>query len=212
MRPQRCWGATGIFQHLWGFGLACTRAHGSCYNQSVRAVAYPNTVCGSLQPDAGQGAPVSLVPPWQHYSHNSPQLARRRGLKRSAFEHRTANAADPLGRRGSNVYEVNPWLWQFGRGKQRLGYSLCLQLRIGAKWCAVTGQSRQWPHAAAARLPGGRGEWTQWQVCQWLDRKGYPFFENVILTYPGTSKYKWLIPKQFTDKTKQVSYSSVKQG
>ncbi len=28
-------------------------------------------------------------------------------------------AAD--GRRGSNVYEVNPWLWQFGRGKQRLG-------------------------------------------------------------------------------------------
>jgi hypothetical protein len=27
------------------------------------------------------------------------------------------------GRRGSNVYEVNQWLWQFGRGKpeQRLG-------------------------------------------------------------------------------------------
>ncbi len=28
-------------------------------------------------------------------------------------------AAD--GRRGSNVFEVNPWLWQFGRGKPRLG-------------------------------------------------------------------------------------------
>ncbi len=25
------------------------------------------------------------------------------------------------GRRGSNVYEVNPRLWQFGRGKPRLG-------------------------------------------------------------------------------------------
>jgi hypothetical protein len=25
------------------------------------------------------------------------------------------------GRRGSNVYEVNPWLWQFGRGKPRIG-------------------------------------------------------------------------------------------
>ena len=25
------------------------------------------------------------------------------------------------GLRGSNVYEVNPWLWQFGRGKPRLG-------------------------------------------------------------------------------------------
>ena len=28
-------------------------------------------------------------------------------------------AAD--GRCGSNVYEVNPWLWQFGRGTPRLG-------------------------------------------------------------------------------------------
>ncbi len=28
-------------------------------------------------------------------------------------------AAD--GWRGSNVYEVNPWLWQFGCGKSRLG-------------------------------------------------------------------------------------------
>ncbi len=28
-------------------------------------------------------------------------------------------AAD--GWRGSNVYEVNQWLWQFGRGKPRLG-------------------------------------------------------------------------------------------
>jgi hypothetical protein len=25
------------------------------------------------------------------------------------------------GRRCSNVYEVNQWLWQIGRGKQRLG-------------------------------------------------------------------------------------------
>ena len=32
-----------------------------------------------------------------------------------------ADAAAVDGRRGSNVYEVNPWLWQFGRGKPRLG-------------------------------------------------------------------------------------------
>ena len=25
------------------------------------------------------------------------------------------------GRKGSNVYEVNLWLWQFGRGKPLLG-------------------------------------------------------------------------------------------
>ena len=32
-----------------------------------------------------------------------------------------ADAALVDGRRGSNVYEVNTWLWQFGRGKPRLG-------------------------------------------------------------------------------------------
>ena len=32
-----------------------------------------------------------------------------------------ANSAAVDGRRGSNVYEVNPWLWQLGSGKPRLG-------------------------------------------------------------------------------------------
>ena len=32
-----------------------------------------------------------------------------------------ADAAAAAGRCGSNVYEVNTWLWQFGCGKPRLG-------------------------------------------------------------------------------------------
>ncbi len=32
-----------------------------------------------------------------------------------------ADAAEEDGRRGSNVYEVNPWLWQFGGGKPHIG-------------------------------------------------------------------------------------------
>ena len=44
-----------------------------------------------------------------------------RHLKGSAFQYGTAEAAAADGRRGSNVYEVNPWLWQFGRGRPRLG-------------------------------------------------------------------------------------------
>jgi hypothetical protein len=32
-----------------------------------------------------------------------------------------AAAADAGGRLGSNVYEVNLWLWSFARGKPRLG-------------------------------------------------------------------------------------------
>ena len=39
----------------------------------------------------------------------------------SGFPMGCANTAVVDGRRGSNVFEVNQWLWQFGRGKPRLG-------------------------------------------------------------------------------------------
>ncbi len=41
--------------------------------------------------------------------------------KNSCFPAGCADAAAEDGRRCSNVYEVNPWLWQFGHGKPRLG-------------------------------------------------------------------------------------------
>ena len=41
--------------------------------------------------------------------------------KNSCFPAGCADSAAEDGRRGSNVYEVNQWLWQFGRGKPRLG-------------------------------------------------------------------------------------------
>ena len=41
--------------------------------------------------------------------------------KDSGFPMGCADAAALDGRQGSNVYEVNPWLWQFGRGQPRLG-------------------------------------------------------------------------------------------
>lgn len=41
--------------------------------------------------------------------------------KRSGFPVGISDSAAEDGRRGSNAYEVNPWLWQFGRGKPRLG-------------------------------------------------------------------------------------------
>ena len=48
-----------------------------------------------------------------------PHLYNKR--KESCFPLGCADASAVDGRRGSNVYEVNPWLWQFGRGKPRLG-------------------------------------------------------------------------------------------
>ena len=41
--------------------------------------------------------------------------------RRCKFPHGLADAADALGKKGSNVYEVKQWLWQFRRGKPRLG-------------------------------------------------------------------------------------------
>ena len=41
--------------------------------------------------------------------------------KESGFPLGCTDAAALDERRGSDVYEVNPWLWQFGRGKPRLG-------------------------------------------------------------------------------------------
>jgi hypothetical protein len=40
--------------------------------------------------------------------------------KDSGFPYGCADAAATNGQRGSNVYEVNPWLWQVGRGKPRM--------------------------------------------------------------------------------------------
>jgi hypothetical protein len=41
--------------------------------------------------------------------------------KSSGFSMGSADSAAADGRRGCNVYEVNTWLWNFGRGKPRLG-------------------------------------------------------------------------------------------
>ena len=41
--------------------------------------------------------------------------------KGSAFPMGSADTANDDGRCGSNVYEVNHWLWMFGCGKPRLG-------------------------------------------------------------------------------------------
>ena len=41
--------------------------------------------------------------------------------KSSGFPAGSCDTAAADGKQGSNVYEVNQWLWQFGRGKPRLG-------------------------------------------------------------------------------------------
>ena len=44
-----------------------------------------------------------------------------RHLKGSEFQFGNADATAAEGSRGSNLYKVNPWLWQFGRGRPSIG-------------------------------------------------------------------------------------------
>ena len=48
-----------------------------------------------------------------------PHLYSKR--KDTGFPMGCADTAAVDGRRGSNVYEINPWLWHFWRGKPSLG-------------------------------------------------------------------------------------------
>jgi hypothetical protein len=52
--------------------------------------------------------------------HNPTQVQQAQGLMESPQWAAPTQPAEN-GRRVSNVYEANPWLWQFGCGKQRLG-------------------------------------------------------------------------------------------
>ncbi len=54
--------------------------------------------------------------------NSTPTIPHKlRKHKSSAFPMGFADRAASDGRHGSNVYEVNTWLWNFGRGKPRLG-------------------------------------------------------------------------------------------
>jgi hypothetical protein len=64
--------------------------------------------------------------------------------KDSGFPMGCADAAALDGRRGSNVYEVNPWLWQFGHGKPR-------RLPIGSSLRTLTERSMRRRLVSVAR-------------------------------------------------------------
>ena len=54
--------------------------------------------------------------------NSTPTIPHKYSKHKSfGFPMGNCDTAAAAGLCGSNVYEVNPWLWQFGRGKPRLG-------------------------------------------------------------------------------------------
>jgi hypothetical protein len=64
---------------------------------------------------------IWILSAWMVLRWLSTAFALRGRVQQSCFPAGCADSAADDGRRGSNVYEVNTWLWQFGRGKPRLG-------------------------------------------------------------------------------------------
>ncbi len=64
---------------------------------------------------AGNSPPGNSPPTIPH------KYSQHKSLADSGFPVGSCDTASADGRRDSNVYEVNLWLWQFGRGKPRLG-------------------------------------------------------------------------------------------
>jgi hypothetical protein len=79
------------------------------------------TPCLYVNPAENMVGRVPLIPLFLagNTTPTIPHVFSKR--KDSGFPMGCADAAALDGRRGSNVYEVNTWLWQFGRGKPRLG-------------------------------------------------------------------------------------------
>jgi hypothetical protein len=77
-----------------------------------------------------------------------PQMFSKR--KKAGFPFGCADAAALDGRRGNNIYEVNPWLWQFGLGKPRLG-GLSIEQTGERKQVASDAQHKQAAETKRAR-------------------------------------------------------------
>ena len=79
------------------------------------------TPCLYVAPAANMVGRIPLMPLFLA-GNSTPTIPHKYSKhKSSGFPMGRCDTAAADGRRGSNVYEVNPWLWQFGRGKPRLG-------------------------------------------------------------------------------------------
>ena len=88
------------------------------------------------------------------------QLRQHRSAR---FLHRLADAGDESGWKGSNMYEINQWQWQFGPSKPRVGGLSAAETeeqRIavaedGAKRAVTTLARKRHKAPKAAGFPGG---------------------------------------------------------
>ena len=96
--------------------------HGPMEDAGVIKLYYPSPIpCLYVAPVANLLGRVPLIPLFLAGNSTPTILHKFSKHKGSGFPMGSADTAAADGRRGSNVYEVNTWLWLFARSKPRLG-------------------------------------------------------------------------------------------
>ena len=101
-----------VLQHLRARGPATGLPYGSCGRaEAVQALTHAHPLCGPRCECAGR---VPLMP-WFLLGNSTPTIPPAPSAQAQQVPYGLADVADASGKKGSNVYEVNRWLWQFGR-------------------------------------------------------------------------------------------------
>ncbi len=116
---------------------------------------YPSPIpCLYVAPVINVLGRVPLIPLFLAGNSTPTILHKFSKHKGSAFPMGSADTADAHGRRGSNVYEVNTWLWMFARGKPRLG-GLSVEATALKKGAARVEQAKCSAETGRRRKAGG---------------------------------------------------------
>jgi hypothetical protein len=104
------------------FEELCLRTAGIMESKGIHRVYEPSPVptlyVGRVEDLLGR---VPLIPCFLDGNATSTIPHKYSGRQRDAFECGCADGAGPTTRRGSHVYEINTWLWNFGQPQPRVG-------------------------------------------------------------------------------------------
>ncbi len=94
---------------------------------------------------------VPLIPCFLEGNATSTIPHKYSSRQRDAFERGCANGAGPDSRRNSHVYEINTWLWNFGRPQPRVGgLSVAKTEKIQSK-SRSEASKRGWAHGMGSQ-------------------------------------------------------------
>ena len=117
---------TKTFSSTWFFFSAfedlCLRTAGTMEANGIKKVYEPSPL-PTLYVGRAEDllSRVPLIPCYLDGNATSTIPHKYNSRQKDSFECGCADGAGPTSRRGSHVYEINTWLWNFGRPQPRVG-------------------------------------------------------------------------------------------